>query len=95
MKRKTIEFKLHGETELPQNLIDSIPSSGAADNAVAEARQYFNIEVPENDLRRFLKRYGAWDAEELSDHDANIDRLIWLACLDCRENETTYFYMGE
>jgi len=32
-----------------------------------------------------LKDYGAWDANELADHDANIDRLLWVACCDIAE----------
>ena len=26
-----------------------------------------------------LREYGAWDAEELADHDQNLQRLLWLA----------------
>jgi hypothetical protein len=32
-----------------------------------------------------LKEYGAWDAEELANHDANLDRLLWVACCDIAE----------
>ena len=32
-----------------------------------------------------LREYGAWDAEELADHDANLDRLLWCACCDISE----------
>jgi hypothetical protein len=31
-------------------------------------------------LRLELKEYGAWGAEELADHAANISRAVWLAC---------------
>lgn len=92
--KKTINFKLHGETELPQEFIDSVPSSGAADDAVSELRQYYNIRVSETDLKRFLKSYGAWDESDLESYDDNVDRLIWLACLDCQENDKNNFYMG-
>ena len=30
-------------------------------------------------LRDELREYGAWDAAELADHDANLQRLLWLA----------------
>ncbi len=33
-------------------------------------------------LARELREYGAWDADELADHDANLSRLLWLACGD-------------
>jgi hypothetical protein len=34
------------------------------------------------DVRRELRGYGAWDAEELGDHEQNLNRLLWLACGD-------------
>jgi hypothetical protein len=93
--KTTIEFKLHQETELPQDFIDSVPRSGRADEAVKYIQYDYNVECDKEDLIKFLKSYGAWESSELQDHNDNIDRLIWLACLDCQENETTYFYMGE
>lgn len=35
-----------------------------------------------------LKEYGAWDAEELADHDANVTRMVWLAAGDIAEGNT-------
>ena len=32
-----------------------------------------------------LREVGGWDAEELQDHDANLTRLLWLACCDIAE----------
>jgi len=32
-----------------------------------------------------LKEYGAWDEEELEDHDQNITRMLWIACGDIAE----------
>jgi hypothetical protein len=34
-----------------------------------------------------LKEYGAWDAEELSDHDQNLQRVLWLAAGDIAERD--------
>lgn len=34
------------------------------------------------DLRFELKDYGAWDDDELADHDANLERILWLAAGD-------------
>lgn len=93
-KRKTIKFELNKETKLPKVVIEAIPQSGAADDAVRDLRREYNFECSLQDSIEFLKRYGAWNNEELQDLDDNIDRIIWLACLDCRENNTTWFYMG-
>jgi|DEB0MinimDraft_6_1074348.scaffolds.fasta_scaffold12647_7 hypothetical protein len=32
-----------------------------------------------------LKEYGAWDADELGDHSANLERLVWIACGDLQD----------
>jgi len=34
-----------------------------------------------------LAEYGAWDDDELSNHDDNLSRLLWIACGDIVENE--------
>lgn len=34
-----------------------------------------------------LKGYGAWDDAERADHDANLSRLLWLACCDIAEED--------
>ena len=36
-------------------------------------------------LRAELKEYGAWDAAELADHDANLLRIVWIAACDISE----------
>lgn len=33
-----------------------------------------------------LEEYGAWDEKELSDHDFNLVRILWLACGDISDN---------
>jgi hypothetical protein len=33
-----------------------------------------------------LKEYGAWDSAELSDHAANLERILWIACGDIVED---------
>ena len=32
-----------------------------------------------------LREYGAWDDQELADHDWNLTRLLWVACNDIAE----------
>ena len=34
-----------------------------------------------------LREYGAWGAEELADHDQNLQRILWLAACDIREQD--------
>jgi hypothetical protein len=63
---------------------------GQCDDDVAElmrqpsiARQLAKLS-PEL-VRRELREYGAWNDEELVDHDLNLSRLLWLACGDIVE----------
>lgn len=37
-------------------------------------------------LARELREYGAWDADELTDHEQNLQRILWLAAGDIIEN---------
>jgi hypothetical protein len=37
-------------------------------------------------LRDELRGYGAWDEQELADHEQNLQRLLWLACGDIVDN---------
>lgn len=89
-----IKYKLNTEVELPQDFIDSIPSQGRADDAVKDIQCLYDVQCDEKELILYLKSMGAWSESELQDHDSNIDRLIWLSCLDCQEQNTIYFYMG-
>lgn len=93
-KKIVIKYKLNTEVELPQDFIDSIPSQGQADDSVRDIQALYDVQCDEKELIKFLSSYGAWSESELQDHGSNIDRLIWLSCLDCQEQRTLYFYMG-
>jgi hypothetical protein len=36
-------------------------------------------------LRAELREYGAWNEEELSNHEDNLARILWIACGNIRE----------
>lgn len=36
-------------------------------------------------IRKELKEYGAWDAEELADDEANLHRIVWCAACNIRD----------
>jgi len=91
---KTIEFKLNEETELPQEIIDDAPSCGPFDEYAEYLLKNYNIVITLEDSIDFLKDYGAWEKDELQDLETNKARILWLACINCKENNTNYFYMG-
>jgi len=69
--------------------IDSVPRQGPADDAIAAliiemVDQTMKLNL--DNLREELSEYGAWDSEELSDNNANIERWIWISVCDIREN---------
>lgn len=66
--------------------------SGQCDTDIVELRSCLEIE---NQLQKLdplivkseLKEMGAWDDVELSNHENNLDRLLWIACGDLIEWE--------
>lgn len=38
--------------------------------------------IPAELLAAELKEYGAWDSEQLADHEENKQRLLWIAAND-------------
>jgi len=84
------------EMRIPGEAVNDCAQSGSNDEAVSywapiikkqcEKDGFHNAPTPEN-VRAELKEYGAWDDEELSDDDANWERLVWSACWNIREEE--------
>ena len=72
--------------------VDSMPLSGQCDDVVSAIAKkpyivrQFNA-IDNSVLIKELTEYGAWDDTELSDKQANIERIIWLACSDIKERE--------
>lgn len=66
---------------------------GRCDEDVAALRQVRKIKVQldkldPKDVAKCLREYGAWDDAELENHDANLDRLLWIAAGDIVEGNT-------
>ena len=92
--RKIIKFELNRETELPQDMIDDAPSTGPFDDYADYLLDHYDIEVSLADSIAYLKEFGAWDNNELQELELNKARILWQACLNCKEENTNYFYMG-
>ena len=43
-------------------------------------------EIKDETMREVLDEYGAWDEEQLSNRDDNIQRLLWIAGCDIDDN---------
>lgn len=58
---------------------------GRCDDDITELRTVPYIRrqldaIDKAQLRAELEGYGAWDDNELDNHDANLNRILWLAC---------------
>jgi hypothetical protein len=78
------------ELQITKSQADSCSHPGQCDQDVADLRLNPAIRRQLQKLSpalvaECLKEYGAWDAVELSDHDQNLDRLLWIACCDIAE----------
>ena len=78
------------DPELLSDLLDC-GRPGPADEAVAYVLRQHDITGDEADCAAYLKGYGAWEDDELLDHDTNLSRLVWLAGCNLREGELVYF----
>lgn len=71
--------------DLTQEDAETGSHAGPCDDDIAWLRTQNRVQeeldrIPADDLCDELKEYGAWSEEELADHDANLDRILWLAC---------------
>ena len=55
------------------------------DDAVDYVIDTYAITGDVDTCRKYLHGYGAWDDDELSDHEQNLKRLVWLAGGNLRE----------
>jgi hypothetical protein len=72
----------------------AVSHSGQCDDDVAVlmadpfiAQQLATIKP--DDLRLELREYGAWDDEQLADHQINLSRILWIAGGDIAEEQRT------
>jgi hypothetical protein len=68
----------------------SASHQGRCDDDVAELRKVPAIRrqldrLDQETLKSELREFGAWSDDELSDHDANLDRNLWIAAGDIVE----------
>lgn len=78
------------ELHITREDAESASHPGPCDADVADLRKvsYISEQLDRLDqtvVVECLREYGVWTAEELADHDANLDRLLWCACCDISE----------
>lgn len=80
------------EIEMTTEQAASVSHSGQCDDDVLALSQVPEIKkqvdaIDKDLLAKELDEYGAWDETELSDHEQNIQRIVWIAGCDIDERE--------
>jgi hypothetical protein len=83
----------HGTIEIEMTLAQAQSAShqGQCDADVLALSQHRKIRpqlerIDPEVLRQELREYGAWDEQELADHQQNLQRILWIAAGDIVEN---------
>lgn len=73
--------------EFPEDCIEQCHHQGACDADVARWRAELDFIAPRELAIPWLREFGAWDIEELSEmSDEDIsNKVLWLACADIQE----------
>jgi hypothetical protein len=89
---KAAYFDYIGSIELPLDVIDACGHGGDCTNDVEECMTLPEVkaelsEIEPEQLRKELKEYGAWDEEQLADHQENLKRILWLAASGIKDGQ--------
>lgn len=80
------------ELDIPKGLASLGYHSGACDSDIEELMNIDSIwhqlsKIAPKVLSDELKEFGAWDSEELANHEDNLARILWIACGDLVDGE--------
>ena len=83
------------ELELPEDVIQGCSHSGRCDDDIENCRLLPEVITALDKLdpvkvRKELEEYGAWDDTELSNHDDNLNRILWIAAGDIQEQDADW-----
>lgn len=91
---KTFEayFNYIGSIELPEDVVNACNHSGPCDEDVDRAMELPEIkaelsEIDPEQLRKELSEYGAWDDQELANHQDNLKRILWIAAGNIQDEQ--------
>jgi len=83
-------FDSHGWLlkKIPKECVKDCSGQGKVDEAVEYWVKKLNFHAPKEKAIEYLKEFGAWDKEELTNmSQEDIDqKVLWIACGDIKEN---------
>jgi len=71
--------------QLPGQCVIDCMHSGDCQPEVDYWIPKLDLQIDPQALISELSEYGAWDLDELQDHDQNIARIVWIAAGDLQE----------
>ena len=84
------------EIQLTKSMIVQCAHIGQCDSDVAFWVQKLQKPLSKIDpdfIKRCVKASGGWDEEELQDQEANLNRFLWIAAGNAKDDNSTYAYM--
>jgi hypothetical protein len=73
---------------LPKDCVSDCSGVGSVDGCVDYWVNQFTWNVAPDKVVQYLKSFGAWEIDELLDHEENLKRLLWSVCCDIKESES-------
>ena len=79
--------------QLPLECIADCSGSGDATENVKFWMNRLEFDGPKNLFKEYLKGFGAWDEDQLEDHDENKMRVLWTWACSCSEDPGSFDYL--
>lgn len=80
-----LAFSERFNIELPDDCINECSHSGQCDADVEYWKERLNLQLDPTLLSAELDEYGRWSDEELTNHEDNLLRIIWIAAENIKD----------
>ena len=83
--------------KLPKQCVADCTAAGAVDDAVEYWQKKLGFTVPQERARKWLERFGAWEAEEIAawSDEETAARCLWILAGNAKENKGEAFGLVE
>ena len=79
--------------QLPGECIADCSGSGDATESVQFWVNRLEFDGPKDLFKEYLDGFGAWDDEQLEDHEENKMRVLWTWACNCSQDPGAYDYL--
>tara|TARA_R100000781_G_scaffold45941_1_gene31104 strand:- start:1914 stop:2207 length:294 start_codon:yes stop_codon:yes gene_type:complete len=79
------------EGSIPQECINDCSHSGQGIDNVQYWVKKLDFDFNKDQGIDYLKAYGAWDDEQLLNHNDNKERVLWIACCDMSDSQEEFY----